>query len=68
MPGGSADPLGTPSERDQILQLRARALARLQQACSPIDRATAEQQIHELDARLDACLLDAQNHPARRDT
>jgi hypothetical protein len=56
-----------PRERDELLQSRSRALARLQQACSPLDRAAVEQQIDELDARLEAVALDPQDHPTRRD-
>ena len=50
-----ADPTSTaPSARDHLMLSRARAYTRLQLACTPADRASIEQAIAELDARLAA--------------
>jgi hypothetical protein len=54
MTGGAAEPPAGPNERDRLQQSRARALARLQLACTPIERAALEQSLDELDARLAA--------------
>jgi len=39
-------------ERDLLRQTRLRALTRLQTACAPLERATLEQTIADLDRRL----------------